>query len=555
MLSELYIENIAVISQAAIALEPGLNVFTGETGAGKTMLISAINAVLGARTSRDIIRTGESRGMVSALFTAIPEDVAHEIAQLGFLVEDGQLLVTRTLEAGGGGSSKIGGRPATAALLREVCGRLIDIHGQHDNQELLSPDRHLDFLDNFGGLLPQRQRYGEAYRRVLSLREELEELQVDESHKLQRQDLLSYQIGEIEEAELQLGEDQELQAQREMIKNAEKITSALGAIYDLLNGREDGPGVLEAMGALEEQLEVAAPYIPGLGEYRDRATEAFYILQELSSAARGSLDDLDFDPRQLDAIEARLDILYKLTRKYGGSVEAVLDHLEQSRQELDRLVFSEERARQLAHQLEEATRKAQNLGEELSEARTQSAREFLARVGEELSYLDMAGVTLTLDQRPKVLGPTGIDQLELLIVTNPGEPPKPLSRIASGGELARVMLAVKTVLADRDGVGAIIFDEVDSGVSGRAAQKVGKKLAQVGRNRQVICVTHLAPVAAWGDHHIRIYKTVEEGRTHTRVQPLSRPERMEELARITVGEHITEISLENASEMLAAAGK
>lgn len=555
MLSELYIENIAVISQAGIVLEPGLNVFTGETGAGKTMLISAINAVLGARTSRDIIRTGETRGMVSALFTGIPEDVAEEIGALGFGVEDGQLLVTRTLEAGGGGSSKIGGRPATAALLREVCGRLIDIHGQHDNQELLSPDRHLDFLDNFGGLLPQRRAYGEAYRQVQGIREELEQLQLDESYKLQRQDILTYQIGEIEETDPQQGEEEELHTQRERIKNAEKITFALGSIYDLLNGQEEGPGILESIGILEEQLEVAAPYIPGLSEYQDRATEALYTLQELSAAARGSLDELDFDPRQLDDIESRLDQLYKLTRKYGGTVEAVLEHLEQSRQELDLLVFSEERARQLTQWLEDATAQAQALAQELSQARSRSAREFLDLVGRELAYLDMAGVTLTLDQRPKPLGPTGADQLELLIVTNPGEPPKPLSRIASGGELARIMLAVKTVLADKDGVGSIIFDEVDSGVSGRAAQKIGQKLAQVGQNRQVICVTHLAPVAAWGDHHIRIYKTVEDGRTHTRVQPLTRQERMEELARITVGEHITDISLQNASEMLAAAGK
>lgn len=555
MLSQLYIENIAVIQKASIDFTSGLNVFTGETGAGKTILISAINAVLGARTYRDIIRSGETRAVVSALFTGIPEDIAARISQLGYTVEDGQLLISRELDADSGkGGCKIDGRPATTALLRSVAGLLIDIHGQHDSQELLSAEKHLSFIDGFGGLEPSLAVYKEAYLRMTQARDRLEAVQLDEGYKLQRMDILQYQTQEIAAAALTDGEEDELMAQREIIRNAEKIVGALGAMYDLLQGGEDREGILSSVELLQGELDTASRYVEDLREYGDRVEDAVYSLEELSSSVRTFLDEYNFDPRQLDDIENRLDLIYRLKKKYGATIGEVLEYYEKISQELEELTFSDQTVERLQKALDDAVRDAARLADDLSARRREAAERFVAQVGEELSYLDMGGVTLSFAQDAKDFGPTGQDTLELLISANPGEAPKPLSRIASGGELSRIMLAIKNVLADKDDIGTIIFDEVDTGVSGRAAQKIGLKLHQAAGDRQIICVTHLAQVAAYGDHHIKIYKTVEEGRTFTKVQPLSRQERVEELARITGGENITEISLRNADEMLTLAG-
>lgn len=555
MLSQLYIENIAVIQKASIDFTSGLNVFTGETGAGKTILISAINAVLGARTYRDIIRSGETRAVVSALFTGIPEDIAARISQLGYTVEDGQLLISRELDADSGkGGCKIDGRPATTALLRSVAGLLIDIHGQHDSQELLSAEKHLSFIDGFGGLEPSLAVYKEAYLRMTQARDRLEAVQLDEGYKLQRMDILQYQTQEIAAAALTDGEEDELMAQREIIRNAEKIVGALGAMYDLLQGGEDREGILSSVELLQGELDTASRYVEDLREYGDRVEDAVYSLEELSSSVRTFLDEYNFDPRQLDDIENRLDLIYRLKKKYGATIGEVLEYYEKISQELEELTFSDQTVERLQKALDDAVRDAARLADDLSARRREAAERFVAQVGEELSYLDMGGVTLSFAQDAKDFGPTGRDTLELLISANPGEAPKPLSRIASGGELSRIMLAIKNVLADKDDIGTIIFDEVDTGVSGRAAQKIGLKLHQAAGDRQIICVTHLAQVAAYGDHHIKIYKTVEEGRTFTKVQPLSRQERVEELARITGGENITEISLRNADEMLTLAG-
>ncbi len=548
MLSQLYIENIAVIQKATIQLDHGFNVFTGETGAGKTILISAINAVLGARTSRSIIRSGESRAVVSALFTELSPEVAQQVEEMGYTAEDGQLMIHREMDAGGSGACRINGRPATTALLRQIASLLIDIHGQRDSQELLSTEKHMAFVDGFGELGKELAAYREVYKKLQEAREKLESLQMDESYKLQRQDILQYQIGEIEGAKLTPGEEEELLAQREIIRNAEKITSAL------LTGGEEGLGLVSGLEGLGEELETASRFIEELGDYREKTEDLRYELEELSSTLRGYLDDYNFDPRQLDEVESRLDLIHRLKKKYGATIQEILDYWERSAQELDELTFADERAEKLRGEVADLTGKAKELAAVLSKKRKEAGERFIQSVQQELAYLDMPGVRLTLRLTARELGPSGQDGVEFFISANPGEEPKPLSKTASGGELSRVMLSIKNVLAGRGGVGTVIFDEVDTGVSGRAAQKIGLKLAQVAVGRQVICVTHLAQVAAYAGHHSRIYKQVEAERTYTHVEVLDREERVRELARINVGENITSTALDSAREMLTLAG-
>ena len=551
MLSQLYIENIAVIRQATIDFQQGFHVFTGETGAGKTILISAINAVLGGRTFKEIIRTGETRATVSALFTEISEELCKKIEVLGYPLEDNQLLVQREIDLSGKGQCRLDGRPATAAMLREVCSLLIDIHGQHDNQELLSAEKHLGFLDSYGAYPQEMAAYTAAYERMCECAARLDKLQMDESYKLQRMDILQFQIKEIGDAKLSDGEEEQLVEQQKRIRNAERITESLGAVYTLLNGDgEEMRGALEALEEVSAELDTAAKYLTEFEGYGEKLSDAYYMLEELGSRARDTLEDADFDPRQLDAIESRLDTIYKLKKKYGNSIAEILEYFDRISEEYQSLELSDELTARLQRELDEANLALHTAAEALTARRLAAAAEFSERVEQELAYLDMAGVRFSITRREKPYGPTGADEMEFMICTNTGEEAKPLAKIASGGELARIMLAIKNVLAEKDGIGTIIFDEVDTGVSGRAAQKIGKKLAEVARHRQVICVTHLAPVAACAAHHYRIYKTVEDGRTFTRVEELTRPQRVQELARIMVGENITDSALKSAEEML-----
>ena len=554
MLSQLYIENIAVIRQATIDFQQGFHVFTGETGAGKTILISAINAVLGGRTFKEIIRTGETRATVSALFTEIPAEICSKIEKLGYPLEDNQLLVQREIDLSGKGQCRLDGRPATAAMLREVCSLLIDIHGQHDNQELLSAEKHLGFLDSYGAYPQEMADYAAAYEQMCDCAARLEKLQMDESYKLQRMDILQFQLKEIGEAKLTAGEEEQLVEQQKRIRNAERITESLGAIYTLLNGDgEEMRGALEALEEVSSELDTAAKYLPDFEGYGEKLSDAYYLLEELGSRARDTLEDADFDPRQLNAIEDRLDTIYKLKKKYGGSIADILEYYEKISEEYQSLELSDELTARLQRELDGANLVLRDAAKALTARRLTAAAAFSQRVEAELAYLDMAGVKFSITRREKPYGPTGADEMEFMICTNTGEEAKPLAKIASGGELARIMLAIKNVLAEKDGIGTIIFDEVDTGVSGRAAQKIGRKLAEVARHRQVICVTHLAPVAACAAHHYRIYKTVEAGRTFTRVEELNRSQRVQELARIMVGENITESALKSAEEMLTEA--
>ena len=553
MLSQLYIENIAVIRQATIDFQKGFHVFTGETGAGKTILISAINAVLGGRTFKEIIRTGERRACVSALFTEIPASLAEKIGELGYPLEEGQLLVQREIDLTGKGQCRLDGRPATAAMLREVCSLLIDIHGQHDNQELLSAEKHLGFLDSFGAYRQELEDYAKAYAQRMACADRLEKLQMDESYKLQRMDILQFQLKEIGDAKLTDGEEEQLTEQQKRIKNAERITESLGTIYTLLNGDgEELRGVLEALEEISTELDTAAKYLPDFTQYGDKLNDAYYMLEELGSTARDTLEEADFDPCQLDAIESRLDTIYRLKKKYGGSIAEILAYYDKISEEYNTLELSDEMVEKLRVELERAEKDLRQAAKALTARRMEAAGEFVKRVEKELACLDMGGVRFSISRKEKAFGPNGTDEMEFLICTNAGEEARPLAKIASGGELARIMLAIKNVLAEKDDIGTIIFDEVDTGVSGRAAQKIGQKLAEVAQHRQVICVTHLTPVAACAAHHYRIYKTVEEGRTFTRVEELDHEERVRELARIMVGDHITESALQSAEEMLAA---
>ncbi len=552
MLAQLYIRNVAVIQEASIDLAKGLNVFTGETGAGKSVLIHSINAVLGERTSKDIIRTGEKKALVSALFTGLPPRILALAEELGFPLEDGELLLSREIGLDGKSSCKIGGRPATAALLRELGESLINIHGQQDTHQLMAADKHIGFVDEFGLLGSRLQEYQSVYRELCQVLEDLSSSNLDEAEKARRIDLLQYQIGEIEEAGLHLGEEEELDSRKRIIKNAQKISDSLAQVHSILTG-EYGEGLLELLDQVIGGLGEAGTYLESFGEFAVRAQEMRYELEEYAASARDALEEMEYNPQELDAIEQRLDTLYRLKKKYGSSVKEILAFQQKASEELEGITFSEERTAQLETQKQVLEAKAKSLADELTKARLEAAERLCQKVQGELVQLDMPSVTLAFSHRERALGPMGQDDLELLISTNPGEPPKPLAKIASGGEISRVMLAIKNVMANEDEVDTLIFDEVDTGVSGRAAQKIGRKLMQVAEHRQVICVTHLAQVAAYGDHHLLIQKKVEGDRTYTNVLPLTQQQRVEELARIIGGENITEISLQNAREMLTLA--
>ena len=552
MLAQLYIRNVAVIQEASIDLAKGLNVFTGETGAGKSVLIHSINAVLGERTSKDIIRTGEKKALVSALFTGLPPRILALAEELGFPLEDGELLLSREIGLDGKSSCKIGGRPVTAALLRELGESLINIHGQQDTHQLMAADKHIGFVDEFGLLGSRLQEYQSVYRELCQVLEDLSSSNLDEAEKARRIDLLQYQIGEIEEAGLHLGEEEELDSRKRIIKNAQKISDSLAQVHSILTG-EYGEGLLELLDQVIGGLGEAGTYLESFGEFAVRAQEMRYELEEYAASARDALEEMEYNPQELDAIEQRLDTLYRLKKKYGSSVKEILAFQQKASEELEGITFSEERTAQLETQKQVLEAKAKSLADELTKARLEAAERLCQKVQGELVQLDMPSVTLAFSHRERALGPMGQDDLELLISTNPGEPPKPLAKIASGGEISRVMLAIKNVMANEDEVDTLIFDEVDTGVSGRAAQKIGRKLMQVAEHRQVICVTHLAQVAAYGDHHLLIQKKVEGDRTYTNVLPLTQQQRVEELARIIGGENITEISLQNAREMLTLA--
>lgn len=549
MLSSLHIENIAVIEEAEINFDSGLNVLSGETGAGKSMVIDSINAVLGERISRDVVRNGSEQAKVTAVFTGISAKTSAALEELGYAPDEEQsLLIQRTISAEGKGNCRINGQPVTVSVLRTLGRMLVNIHGQHENQALLSPEKHVEYLDRLGGLIPMREVYSKAYQHLSEICRELEKVSMDDAVKARRLDMLHYQIEEIEEADLHAGEQEELAAQRALYRNAEKIANSLAAAHERLSGNDDSEGVLSLLKDAVAQLKDAGRYVDEMAVLSQKVESMLYDLEECAEEVRDYASHLDFESGDLERVEERLDQIHRMTSKYGPDEEAVLQFLENARRELDSIEMSDIRISQLQKEKESAEKTAYDLAKQLSDARRAAADDFAKNVCEQLAFMDMPGVRMKVEMEPVELGAGGIDKVEFLIAANAGETPKSIAKIASGGELSRIMLAIKSVMADVDDIDTLVFDEIDTGISGRAAQKVGVKLRETGCSRQILCVTHLAQIAAQAHHHFLIEKTVHNGRTFTDVTPLNEDGRERELARIIGGE-VTTATLEAAREM------
>lgn len=551
MLTSLKIENVAIIESAAIEFGCGLNVLTGETGAGKSIVIDSINAILGERTSRDIIRTGAQSAKVYAVFEDVNERVRNFLDENGIDCEDGVLIINRTLSREGKNVCRINGAPVTVSMLREIGGELIDIHGQHDNQSLFSPEKHCGFVDSFAGNADLIADYREKYGRLCEIRSKLKKLTTDESSKSQRIDFLTYQIDELEKAEITIGERDELKARKSLINNSQKVIESLNIAYEAL--KADGAGI-DMITDAESEIANASAYMETLGEASEKITDIRYELEDIAETVRDAMTEVDFDPSELEDIDERLDLLYRLSKKYGDTEEEMLEYLEKARAELDNIAFSEERVKELQKQEKEALAETETAACKLTESRKTAGEKLSNAICSELEFLDMPNVRFVVKCNDIGLTENGKDEIEFLISANAGEEPKPLAKIASGGELSRIMLAIKNVLAETDGVDTIIFDEIDTGVSGRAAQKIAMKLRSASKGRQVICVTHLAQIAAQGDVHLYISKSVSDGKTYTNIKSLIEEERVAEIARIMGGMEITKLQLESAREMLANAG-
>ena len=551
MLELLHIENIAVIEEADITFDQGFNALTGETGAGKSIVIDAMGAVLGQRTSRDLIRTGANKAFVSALFTGVPDLPVLE--DCGVAAENGELLLQREIYADGKNVCRVSGRPLTVAQLRKIGGALLNIHGQHDGQQLLDEEQHGAYLDSFGKVEKELADYTACFEAMEATRKKLKSLQMDEAEKERRMDSLKFQIGELERAQLKPGEEEELDRRRNLLKNGEKFMTAIqGAVWNLTGGDEGGG----AVSALRE----AAGAVSGAKNLDDRFSQLHERLENLYSEAydvaetlRDMQDAFDFSPHELDELEGRADQLYRLKKKYGPTVEEMLEYLEQRKEELDQIAFASDTAARLEKQLEKDRKQTMKSAGVLSQARKAAAKQLEERIQDELRQLDMPKVRFAICFAEKEPDATGIDTVRFLMSANVGEELRPINKVASGGELARIMLALKNVLAENQLIGTLVFDEVDTGVSGRAAQKVAAKLAQVSRGKQVLCVTHLPQLAAMADTHFSVEKGESGGRTYTKVLRLDREQRKQELARLTGGEHLTKAMLDGAGELLDGA--
>lgn len=553
MLSRLHIENIAIIENADLELENGFNVLTGETGAGKSILIDSINLALGERVSKDIVRSGAASAHVSALFTGLSEQASQMASSLGYDCGD-ELLIQRDISADGRGSCRISGRPATVSIVRSIGRLLVNIHGQHDNQALLSPEKHVYYLDKFAGIGKLLSEYSVAYQEVRRISAEIQNIQTDEAMKERRIDLLNYQINEIESANLQLNEEEELSTRKLLIINAEKIASAVSGAYAALSGDDDSPGAQELLSKADGELDNVVDVLPNIKELAGRIKSLVYEIEDCTDELRRFTCDVDYSPQELDSIEDRLDTIFRLKRKYGGNIADVKDYLEKCKTELENIETSDERAQKLSNELLQSKDKLLKLASIITAKRHAAAEMLSSKVKQELRFLDMPQVEFLVNFEPlKEPASNGTDSIEFMISTNPGSPARPLAKIASGGEISRIMLAIKTVLADTDDIDTLIFDEIDTGVSGRAAQKIGNKLKQVAANRQVICVTHLAQIAAQADRHILIEKQINGSNTYTHLKTLDYNGRKKELARI-IGTEVTEKTLQTAAEMLSFSG-
>ena len=549
MLNLLHIENIAIIERADIAFEPGFNALTGETGAGKSIVIDALSAVLGQRTSRDLIRTGSDKAFVSASFSGVPASAAEELGG----AEGGELLLQREIYADGRNLCRINGRPATVSQLRRVGTALLNIHGQHDGQQLLDAEQHIVYLDSFGRVEPLLASYREAYAQLSELERRIRALQLDEAEKARRLDTLRYQITELERAQLQRGEEEELLSRRNFLRNSEKFISAVSEADYCLSGDDNGSGALGLLRQAQDALSPIRHLDEGYAALHERLAAVYSEVYDLADTLRDRRESFDFSPNELDEVEGRLDRLYRLKKKYGPTVEDMLDYLDRCRTELNEIADADDTLSQLERQRAGAEKTARAEAEKLTAARRAAAETLSAQILSELTQLDMGKIRFAVDFARTELTENGADAVQFLMSANAGEELKPIHKIASGGELARIMLAMKNVLSEQDQVGTMVFDEVDTGVSGRAAQKVAEKMARISRSKQVLCVTHLPQLAAMADTHFSVEKGERDGRTYTRVTRLDRLQRRQELARLTGGSLVTETMLSGAEELLRQA--
>lgn len=553
MLELLHIENIAIIERADIMFGRGFNALTGETGAGKSIVIDALGAVLGQRTSRELIRTGAEKAFVSAEFSGVPAEMPG-LAETGLSPEeDGTLLLQRELYGDGRNACRVNGRPVTVAQLRRIGAGLLNIHGQHDGQQLLDEEQHLAYLDRFGRVDDALTRCAERYGTLRETRREIETLRMDEAEKARRVDMLRHQIDELERADLQEGEEEALLARRNILRSGEKFTAAIAKADLCLNGGDEGMGAVSAIREAENALHA----LRSLGDEFAALSERLEALRceayDLAETIRDKKEAYEFSPQELDAVEARCDQLYRLKKKYGASVGDMLAYLARSREELDRIEYADERIAQLQETLREQEAAAMEAARALSALRRAAAQELEERISRELTELDMPKLRFAIDFQEKELSENGIDAVSFLMSANVGESLRPIQKIASGGELSRIMLAMKNVLAEQDSVMTMVFDEVDTGVSGRAAQRVAEKLARLSRFRQVLCVTHLPQLAAMADVHFGVEKGEADGRTRTNVLVLDRAARRREVARLSGGDPPSDTMLSGAEELLSAA--
>lgn len=549
MLNSLYIENIAVIEKTEIELFSGLNILTGETGAGKSIVIDAINAILGQRTSREIIRNGSDSATVFATFSDYNDTVKTKLEENGYSSGEDELVISRTLSLNGKNTCRINGKPASVSLLRELGLNLINIHGQHESYELFSPDTHIKYIDNLAGNSELLAQYRQSYKEYKRIKKLLDDFVKSETNREQRIDLLTYQVDELEQAGIEPGEIEALTDERRILMNAEKITSALHKAKAYLDG-SDTTGAVDSLDDAVTAMQKASDLNPEYEELFSRINDLYYELQDVSNELSDAIDNSEGNPYRLEEVEERLDLLGKLSRKYGSDEEEMLEFLENARAELDKLLKFDDNVSELEAELNRAFENALKLADKLSYIREKTSRQFEKRVKEEMQFLNMPNVELVVAQNKRELGSDGQDNIELLISANVGEIPKPVAKIASGGELSRMMLAIKTVLASTDVIDTLIFDEVDTGISGSAAQKVGLKLLEVSKSRQVICVTHQAQIAALADSHFLIEKNVSDGRTYTEIRLLDHEGRRSELARIIDGVNVTETAIAHAEELM-----
>ena len=547
MLSLLHIENIAVIECADISFDRGFNVLTGETGAGKSIVIDAISAILGQRAYRDMIRTGTNKASVRAVFTDVPQMPWFEENGVEY---DPETIIQREIHLDGKNVCRVNGSLVTVSILNKLGLQLINIHGQHDSASLFDEANHLTFLDDFAGNQTLRATYSEKYSAVEQLRKEIKRISMDEGEKLRRMETLKYQIAEIEKADLTPGEDEELEARRKLLQNSEKIANGLNDAVESLYGGDDTDGAASLLATAERALARVSKFSDQIAQLHEKVADLMYQVQDAAEIARDVQYELSYSGDELDAIESRLDVIHKLRRKYGATCADILEFLERAKQELDEIEFADDHIEKLKKKLKKAEKEAWEAAINLRENRKEIAQKLSERILTELAQLDMPKVQFACQFTELELTALGADAVAFYMSANVGEALKPMSKVASGGELARIMLAMKNVLAEQDKVNTLIFDEVDTGVSGRAAQKVAEKLRSVARNKQVLCVTHLPQLAAMGDTHLLIAKSERDGRTYTTVTPLDLEGRKKELARIIGGANITETTLKSAEEML-----